>query len=467
MSARAIGRLATLFVMLFVLLAAAQLVVQVVIGPSIETSRYNPLRANPAVGRGSIVASDGEVLARSSGEKRQYPQGELLAQTVGYASQRYGEAGLEATFNRFLSAQSVAANPLVQLREIFHTASTPQGARLVTTIDMPTQRILFEDLSRYPRAAGIVIDPTSGDVLALASVPSFDPNLVDRDFSRLVSEKEQSPLLNRATSGLYPPGSTFKIFTAATALDLGVVTPASTFVDRGSLQIGNYVVHDNEGEATGTQNLAGAFALSSNVDFAQIALRIGVDRWFDAAARWKIGDDIPFDLPTSSAHLPARDETYPGVLAQLGFGQASLLVSPLQMALIGATIAGGGAMPRPVLVREIDTSEHRVVTPQEHLTEPISAEVAGEVRDLMIAVVQRGTGTAAAIPGTTVAGKTGTATNPLGKSHAWFVAFAPAQAPRVAVAIVVENAGYGGSVSAPIARDVLRVALAHGKNPSP
>ncbi|MBV8425399.1 MAG: penicillin-binding protein 2, partial [Candidatus Eremiobacteraeota bacterium] len=321
------------------------------------------------------------------------------------------------------------------------------------------QRALFADLSRYSHGAGVVIDPVSGEVLALASVPSFDPNHIDTEFARLASDKSGSPLLERATSGLYPPGSTFKIFTAATALDLGVVTPASTFVDVGSLRIGNYTVHDNEGEATGTQDLAGAFALSSNVDFAQIALRVGVDRWFEAAARWKIGAEVPFDIPTESARLPQRDETYPGVLAQLGFGQANLLVSPLQMALIGATIAAGGTMPRPILVREIDASDHRVVTPREVLAQPIEPEVAGDVRNLMLAVVQRGTGTAAAIPGVAVAGKTGTATNPAGRAHAWFVAFAPAQAPRVAVAIVVENAGYGGTVSAPIARDVLRVAL--------
>ena len=465
MSSRALARLATLFMCLFALLVAAQITVQVILGPSLAVSRYNPLRANPALGRGSIVASNGVVLAHSVGERRVYPAGPILAQAVGYASQRYGESGLEASFDRFLIAPPPQANPLEQLRQIFEPQTQPQGARLVTTIDLPTQKVLYADLSRYARAAGIVIDPTTGEVLALASVPSFDPNHLETEFAHLAVDA-QSPLLDRSTSGLYPPGSTFKIFTAATALDIGVVTPQSTFVDSGTLTIGNYTVHDNEGEATGTQDLAGAFALSSNVDFAQIALRIGVDRWFDAAARWRLGEKIPFDLPTESAHLPSHDETLPGVLAQLGFGQANLLVTPLQMALIGATIAGGGAMPRPILVREIDSSEHRVVTPAERLAEPIPAEVAGQVRDLMRNVVQRGTGTAAALPGVAVAGKTGTATNPSGRAHAWFVAFAPAQAPRVALAIVVENAGYGGTVSAPIARDVLRTALARGSVPA-
>jgi len=460
MSSRAIARLGALFILLFLVLAAAQIYIQVIDGPALWANRFNPLRSNPANGRGTIVASDGSVLATSVGGKRVYPEGPLLAQAIGYASQRYGESGLESSFDSFLAAPAPQNDPLAQLRSVFDPHLQPRGARIVTTIELPVQRILYADLSRYARGAGIVLDPLTGNVLALASVPSFDPNRIESEFARL-STDPQAALLDRSTSGLYPPGSTFKIFTAATALSLGVVTPQTRFYDSGRYQIGNYTVHDNEGEATGNQSLGGAFALSSNVDFAQIALKIGVDRWFDAAAQWRIGEHIPFDLPTESARLPTREEMTPGVLAQVGFGQANLLVTPLQMALIGATIADAGAMPRPILVREIDTGEHRVVTPREHLDEPISADVAGEVRDLMLGVVAHGTGTAAALPGIAVAGKTGTATNPGGRAHAWFVAFAPAQAPRVAVAIVVENAGYGGEISAPIARDVLRVALAH------
>jgi peptidoglycan glycosyltransferase len=470
-TARGIRRLATLFVVLFGILAAAQIVVQVILGPRLEASRFNPLRPPPAEGRGTIVARDGEILAESVGDRRVYPHGGLLAQSVGYVSQRYGESGLEATFDRFLRPPATQANPLSQLRSIFEPGRRPpQGARLVTTIDLPTQETLYADLSRYARAAGVVLDPDTGEVLALASVPSFDPNRLNATFAQLASDPA-SPLLDRATYGLYPPGSTFKIFTAATALEDGVVTPQTTFVDNGSLRVGNFTVHDNEGEATGKRTLTGAFALSSNVDFARIALAIGADRWFDAAASWRLGDPIPFDIPTERAHLPRRNEMTPGILAQLGFGQADLLVTPLEMALIGSTVASGGTMPRPILVREIDmnpsatrgsgsfAAERKLITPHERLAQPISPDVAAEVTRLMLAVVERGTGTAAALPGVAVAGKTGTATNPFGRAHAWFVAFAPAQAPRVALAIVVENAGYGGAVSAPIARDVLRVAL--------
>jgi peptidoglycan glycosyltransferase len=196
------------------------------------------------------------------------------------------------------------------------------------------------------------------------------------------------------------------------------------------------------------------------VDFATIALRIGVERWFDYAAKWGLGQPVNFDLPVAHDRLPPRDEVTPSVLAQLGFGQASLLVTPIRMALIAATIADGGRTPRPYLVRSIAGSETRLATAEEQLADPLGTEAANQVRDLMVAVVQHGTGTAAALPGVTVAGKTGTATNPHGPAHSWFVAFAPAQTPRVVVAVIVENAGYGAAVAAPIVRDVLRVALA-------
>jgi peptidoglycan glycosyltransferase len=457
---RAIARLGAIFVALFVLLALRQLWVQVVIGPRLAENQYNPRHAHIAVGRGSILASDGSPLAVSHGEKRVYPQGALVAQAVGYASSRYGTSGLEDAFDRALTAHTDAVDPLSQLGQIIAgRAGAPRGADIVTTLDLAVQHALGTGLSRHARAAGVVMDPRSGAVLALASVPSYDPNKLDTLWSAL-SHDPSSPLLDRSTGGLYPPGSTFKIVTAADALDAGVVTPQSTFNDYGGFTIGNFTVHNDEEEVTGRQDLAGAFALSSNVDFAQIALRIGVDRWFDYAAKWGLGGSVEFDLPVSRDRLPAKKGVYAGILAQLGFGQASLLVTPMRMALIGATIAHDGTTPRPYLVRRIAGSRTALATRVETLAQPIAIDTAHEMRKLMVQVVQRGTGTAAQLPGVTVAGKTGTATNPHGRSHAWFVAFAPAEAPRVIVAVVVENVGYGGTYAAPIARDVLRVALA-------
>ena len=337
--------------------------------------------------------------------------------------------------------------------------SAPRGAEIVTTLDLDVQRTLAAALNLRARAAGVVMDPRSGAVIALAATPSFDPNTLDRNWKALIADTA-SPLLDRSTTGLYPPGSTFKIVTAGDALDAGLVTPATIFVDTGGLTVGKFVVRNDQNEVTGTQTLTGAFALSSNVDFASIALKIGVDRWFEDAARWGFGQPMNFDLPVARDRLPAKADVSLSVLAQLGFGQASLLVTPMRIALIGATIADGGRTPRPYLVRSIAGSETNLATAPEQLAAPLSADTAHEVRDLMIAVVKHGTGTIAALPGVTVAGKTGTATNPHGPAHSWFVAFAPAEAPRVVVAVIVENGGYGAAVAAPIVRDVLRVALA-------
>ncbi|MGP6156277.1 MAG: peptidoglycan D,D-transpeptidase FtsI family protein [Vulcanimicrobiaceae bacterium] len=463
---QAIVQLGALFVLLFVVLAGRQVWLQVVAGPRLAQNVHNPRAALLAPYRGPIVARDGTVLAYSSAHGRRYPFGESLAHALGYASERYGTSGLEAVFDRDLAGRPVANDPPAQWHRIIsrETAPAERGATVVTTIDPQVQSTLYAALSDYPRAAGIALDPRTGEVLALASVPSFDPAEIDREFAS-ISTDARSPLLDRALDGLYPPGSTFKIVTASDALDSAVVTPEDTFYDPGFLKVGDFIVHDNEGEVTGTQDLAGAFALSSNVDFAQIAARLGADRWFDYAARWKLGEPIGFTLPVSRDHLPSPDSVTPSILAQLAFGQADLLVTPMRMALVGSTIAAGGNEPRPYLVRTVRAGDGRELHRIEPstLAQPVSPETADRVRMLMIAVVRRGTGTAAALPGVQVAGKTGTATNPAGKSHAWFVAFAPAESPRVAVAIVVENVGYGGTFAAPIARKVLAVALARNR----
>ena len=448
-----------MFLILFAVLAVRQLQIALVDAPRLDADTRNPRRSDIAAGRGSIVARDGTPLAVTRNGRRVYPLGSVTAHAVGYASTRYGTAGLEDSFDRVLAPQTADAGPWAEIQSLFNGRRAAQGAEVVTTLDLDVQRALAVALGARARAAGVVMDPRSGAVIALAATPVFDPNTLDRNWKTLVAD-DASPLLDRSTSGLYPPGSTFKIVTAGDALEAGLITPATVFVDTGALRVGNFVVHNDQNEVTGTQTLTGAFALSSNVDFAGIALKIGPERWFDDATRWGFGQPVNFDLPVARDRLPPRDEVTPSVLAQLGFGQASLLVTPLRMALVAATIADGGRTPRPYLVRSIAGADTTLATASEQLAAPLSPAVANAVRDLMIAVVQHGTGTSAALPGVTVAGKTGTATNPHGLPHSWFVAFAPAQAPRVVVAVIVENAGYGAAVAAPIVRSVLRVALA-------
>jgi peptidoglycan glycosyltransferase len=458
-----VARLRALFAILFAILIVRQAYVQLIAGPAIAANPYNPRDALAASHRGRVLASDGSVLAQTLGDKRVYPLGDALAQTVGYVSERYGTSGLEDAYDRALSPPETTGDIGAQTGEIIEAlsgkSSTSRGADVITTIEPPIQSELFNLLSDHQRGAGVVLDPRTGAVLAVASVPSFDPNALTSAFPSLVQDRS-SPLLNRAIDGLYPPGSTFKMFTAAAALDSGTVTMQSTFEDPGYFTIGDFTLHDDESEATGLQDLTGAFALSSNVDFGQIALKMGAETFYRYLNRWGIGASLDFQLPASRGRVPPEASIVPGELAQMGFGQGALLMSPLQMALIAATIADGGPEPRPYIVR-------RVVWPggaassygTAELATPISADTAQNVKKMMIAVVERGTGTTAQIAGVTVAGKTGTATNPLGAAHSWFVCFAPAENPRVVVAVVVENAGYGAAVAAPIARDVLKVAL--------
>lgn len=460
---RTIYRINALFVILFALLVVRQLFVQVIDGPAIAAKPHNPRHALLAQHRGRIVAGDGTVLAQTAGGERRYPLGPSLAQTVGYVSSRYGTSGIEDAYDAALTAPDTSGQVDAQLAQIVEAFSgksvTPHGADVVTTIDPQIQRELYARLAQHARGAGVVLDARSGAVLALASVPSYDPNGFDASFPAL-SHDSSSPLINRALDGLYPPGSTFKIVTAAAALDSGAVTMNSTFEDPGYYTIGDFTLHDDEGEVPGTLDLTGAFALSSNVDFAQIALKMGTDTFYSYLDRWGIGSSLQFQIPASRDRVPPKSGIVPGELAQMGFGQGALLMSPLQMALVAATIANGGTEPRPFVVRQVvHPLGYSSSLGAAALVQPISADTAANVKKMMIAVVDHGTGTVARIPGVTVAGKTGTATNPLGRPHSWFVCFAPAENPRVAVAIVVENAGYGADVAAPIARDVLQTAL--------
>ncbi|HTX59006.1 MAG TPA: penicillin-binding transpeptidase domain-containing protein [Verrucomicrobiae bacterium] len=463
MTNRAIKRLSWLFVLLFALLAARQAYVQIVQAPAIAIKPSNPRHALLDANRGRILATDGTVLASSEGGRRDYPMGPAVAHAIGYVSVRYGTSGIEEAYDQALTPPDTTGDPMTQLAAIRAAFAgrtlASKGDDVVTTIVPAVQQELYDLLSQHARAAGVVLDPRSGAVLAIASVPSYDPNDFDAEFPSLVGDS-QSPLLDRALDGLYPPGSTFKMFTAAAALDSGTVTMDSRFEDPGYLQIGNFTLHNNEGEASGYADVTTAFALSSNVDFAQIGLKMGTDTFYDYLARWGIGQSLDFQLPAAHAGVPPKDSIVPGELAQMAFGQGALLMTPLQMVLIASTIANGGNEPRPFIVRQIlrDGTPASVFAAGT-LASPVSAQTAANVTKMMVAVVTRGTGTTAQLPGVVVAGKTGTATNPLGASHSWFVCFAPAYAPRVAVAIVVENAGYGATVAAPIARDVLQTAL--------
>jgi peptidoglycan glycosyltransferase len=401
-------------------------------------------------------------LARSVGSRRVYDAGTTLAQIVGYSSSIYGESGLEAALDPILAPRSSGADNATGFASLFgRKEKSPQarGGQVVLTLRRDIAQVVDKALPQGIRGAAIVMDPRTGAILAVVNRPTFDPNSLTVDWNKL-RVRSDAPLLDRSLDGLYPPGSTFKMFTASAALDSGALTLDDHFQDPGHFDIGGFSLHNAEKEVTGYQSFTGAFALSSNVDFAQIGVRLGVDTFYEYLHRYHLGEDVGLAVPITKDEVPQQSTVSDSELAQMAFGQAGLAVTPLRMALIGATIANGGLLMRPTLVKEIRTPGRAPIrsTPIAW-TRPISQQTADELRDMMIAVVKYGTGTAAKLSNVTVAGKTGTATHPGGLPDAWFVCFAPAQSPRLVVAVIVEDAGYGGVVAAPVARTIMANAL--------
>jgi peptidoglycan glycosyltransferase len=460
--------------------------------PDLEARRGNPnlLVKQLTIDRGLIYASDGKtVFARNRkvtkkglGEPwylRVYPEQELVAHPVGYSTVERSRTGLEESLNDYLTGSNanldtVIDNALDTLRGL-----TQQGNNVITTIDADAQRVAMNALAGKC-AAAVAVEPDTGRVLVMASQPSYDPNLVEGEFNRILRTRagcpSASPLLDRATQGRFIPGSTFKVVTAAAALDSGRVQPSTTFVDRGyCIEYGQKVFNfaDQSGpEVFGTVTFAEALEHSINAVFCEVGKRLGPNLVLEYTRRFGFYEEPPIELPSAEItpsglyrndrlYLPKDpNEVDPGRLA---FGQERLQVTPLQMALVAAGIANDGVVMEPTLVDRIVAPDGKVIqgARPEQWKEAVSARTAAELTSMMTAVVESGTGTAAQIPGVPVAGKTGTAeTGRPGQNDVWFIAFAPADRPQVAVAVAVSNqASTGGVTAAPIAKQIIEALL--------
>jgi len=333
----------------------------------------------------------------------------------------------------------------------------------------------------------VALDARTGAVLAAASRPTFDPNLVEKNFAAInnirASCRPAAPLLNRATDGLFTPGSTFKVVTASAALDTGRYTPDSRFDDPGyCIEYGQKVRNAGNPEAPetfGSVNLITGLEHSINSVFCNIGKALGADRILGYAKRYGFYEDPPLESPAnerspsglyhgSELFRPAKPDLQvdPGRLA---FGQEALLATPIQMAMVAAGVANTGVVMKPYVVGRVTGPGGGVVkrTHPRKLARAISRRTSRELTSMMVGAVQSGTGTAAQIAGIQVAGKTGTAeTGVSGRYTSWFISFAPADHPRVAVAVVLEGqTGFGGQVAAPIARSVMQALLAGRSNP--
>ncbi|MGN6430955.1 MAG: peptidoglycan D,D-transpeptidase FtsI family protein [Gaiellaceae bacterium] len=442
--------------------------------------------------RGVIRAADGTLLATNVRRKvggqtlyfRRYPTGGLFAQLVGYSTQARSRAGLEESQNAYLTASNANLGTLLNKAIDKLKGVTITGNDLILSVRPNIQRIAMAQLAGKCGAA-VVMNPKTGKVYALASQPTYDPNLVERHFNKIQAIRgpcqPAAPLLNRATNGLFTPGSTFKVVTATAALNAHKFTPDSTFNDPGycieyGKKVSNAASPDGPVETFGTVTFAEGLQHSINSVFCNIGKSIGAGLILNYMKRFGFYADPPLETPNNEKSpsglynngrlfFPSHPSTQvdPGRMA---FGQERLAVTPLQMAMVASTVANGGVAMQPsVLNRVVDSHGKTIVrVAPKKLGRVMSPTTAHEINSMMVSAVQSGTGTAAQIPGILVAGKTGTAeTGNSGINTTWFITFAPADNPKVAVAVTLENQhGFGGTTAAPIAKVLLQAVLNQG-----
>jgi peptidoglycan glycosyltransferase len=414
--------------------------------------------------RGTIYAIDGAVLAHNERgpdgrNHRTYPV-PSLAHALGYVSVRYGVTGLEEALNGYLSGDRGTDAAHVIWADI--SRSPLRGNDVVLTIDSRIQAAAAAALG--DRAGAVVaLDPRTGAVLAMVSRPGFDPGAIDEQGAALIKDGS-NPLLNRATQGQYPPGSTFKTVTAAAALDSGRYMANAQFKCPSGYVVEGFVIAC-KGIPPGVReyDFAHAYAWSINATFAEVAVNLGAPELVRYARAFGFEEEIPFDLTLATSHLLRGRESFNNVLlANTGFGQGQLAITPMQMALVVATVANNGLLMEPYLVHQVRSPEGAVLLQHEpkSIRQVIKPETAATLRGFMVTAVREGFSGAAAIPGVEVGGKTGTAEVANGQTtHAWFTSIAPANDARIAVAVIVENAGQGSTVAAPIAQAVMKAAL--------
>jgi peptidoglycan glycosyltransferase len=471
---KALRNLFVVFVLLFVALVARTTQWTVVEADDLKEKPSNrrPLLKAQKIPRGLILAEDGTKLAtnRRTGNRetkryyRVYPQSRLFSHAVGYSYVSRGSAGLEREYNDPLIGEHDEIESIID--EL--GGGVEEGDDLHTHLDAAGQRAAIQALAGR-RGSIVALDPETGAVKVMASIPDFDPNAIPRQFSQL-NRDASSPLFNRATQARYPPGSTFKVVTAAAALDSGRYNPNSFVNGRNGKPISGVPLQNSGGADFGTISLTDALTNSVNTVWGEVGEKLGKGRMIEYMERFGFGSEPPLDYPKDQITpsgiyrgqklLDANDSIDIGRVA---IGQERLQVTPLQMAMVAGTVANDGILMEPRLgdrVIEPDGGVRDRIRPARD-TRVMSTEAAQQLQQMMSKVVEEGTGTASALSGIRVGGKTGTAEVQNGASNqAWFIAFAPLDEPRVAIAVTVERTqGQGGTIAAPVAKQVMQALL--------
>lgn len=477
---RSIRRLGGFMILLFSALFVQLNYIQVLRASDLNVRPGNnrPIEAAFNRPRGTMATADGVLLARSveSGDRfqyqREYPEGELYAALTGYFNESRGATGLERSYNEELSGKT-AKQQIQSVGDLF--TDKDRTGNLTLSVRSDIQKVAKSALGDF-QGSVVALDPRSGEVLALYSNPSFDPNLLanhDYDASeaayKLLSAADGNPMLAKAYREIYPPGSTFKVVTGSTGVQSGEVTPTepvyptvTSITPPGTTR----PLRNFGGEACGG-TLFTILAKSCNTSFAQMGMDLGGDKMVAGAQGFGFNSRPPFDLPAVASHFKTDFTRNEPALAQSSIGQNETAATPLQMALVAAGIANGGEILEPHVVSEIRDGEGDVVDKHDptQWKRAVSPQTAETMREGMREVVRTGSATRLQIEGLDVGAKTGTAqfgpSEPL-RSHAWVIAWAgiPGQAPSIAVAVIVENQdgaseSTGGRLAAPIAKQVI------------
>lgn len=456
---RNIKKMVGFFLSLLVILILYMTYLQIIRGNAFYEAPLNQ-RANiyaESVMRGDIVDRHGARLAYSiqtgSGYERVYPLGCAAAHTVGYMDSKLGSSGVENSMQSYLSGSKHPAHGLGAAASVLRNQ---HGDTVHLTLDAKLQQAAYHALAGR-KGAIVALNPKTGEILAMVSLPAYDPNRIFADWETL-QQDQNGIFLNRAVQGLYPPGSVLKPLIADIALTENKVTPSSQMECFGYIDIGSYHLPESQAAIHGKINLEQALTVSCNTYFAATTLSIGsakLQKGFERFGFYKDLTDVGFY--EEKCRIPDFDQLTQGELAQSGIGQGSMLVTPLRMAMLAATFANHGKLMKPYLISEITSPDGHTLKkyrPEKWL-DVTTAEYADIIMLAMKNAVANGTGAAAFIKGISVVGKTGTAENALDKPHAWFIGAAPAEDPSIVVAVIVENAGGGGRYAAPIARHII------------
>lgn len=426
-----------------------------------SANRRETLREE-SIKRGTVYDREGNVLAYSDGEKgsyqRHYTYQTIYAHALGYYSKIRGKTGIEASYDSYLSGSN--ENQIIQsIKSVINADFDPNvGNSVYMTTNTNIQQKARDLLAEYGSEGAIVVmNPKTGEILAMVSYPDFNIQTVDADYAAII-EQNTGALVNRAIRSKFAPGSTFKIVTATAIIESGI---NQNYTDTGEEKIGGYPIKNANQKSYGDIGLYSAFTNSVNTYFANKAVSVGAEKLGSVAEKFMFNKTIDFDLNVEVSNFNYSDwDTQ--ALASAGFGQGDVLSTPLEMCLVSSAIANNGTLMTPYLVSQVLSSDGTKVVEKNPtvLSEVTTAEIASQIKEMMVSTVNEGGASAARVSGVQVAGKTGTAQISSEKNNAWFVGFAPAEDPQISIAIVIQNVeSYAGEVAAPIAGELIDYSL--------